>query len=69
MAELQRNQRGKIGSQHVKAPSAVASVHVRSHLTHPDQPDGTNQIDHDTGVYVPYSFSNNVMGSFTSPSN
>ena len=39
-------------------------------LTSPAQTnDGTNQIDHDTEVYVPYSFSNNVMGSFTSPSN
>ena len=28
VAELQRNQRGKIGRQHVKAPLAAASVHV-----------------------------------------
>ena len=37
MAKLQRNQRGQIGRQHVKAYYAAASVHVWYHLAHPDQ--------------------------------
>ena len=30
--------------------------------------DGANQIDHETGAFIP-PFFNNVKGSFTSPSN
>ena len=56
MAELQRNQRGEIGHQHVKAHSYS---HFGSYFDHtsPTQSDeGTSQIDNDIGAYVPYSF-------------
>ena len=68
MAELQRNKRGEIGRQHVKAHYAAASVHAD--LTSPTQTnDSTCQIDHDTGAYDIYSFRTMSTGSFTSRSN
>ena len=57
IAELQRNQRGEIGRQHVKAHSNCSHFSPCSDHTSPTQTnDGTSQIDHDIGAYVPYSF-------------
>ena len=58
MAKFQRDQRGEIGRQHVKAHSC-SHVHFSPCFDHtsPTQTDnGTSQIDHDIGAYVPFSF-------------
>ena len=59
MAELQRNQRGEIGHQHVKQVKVHSCSHFGSYFdqTSPTQSDdNTSQIDNDVGAYVPYSF-------------
>ena len=59
MAELQRNQRGEIGHQHVKQVKAHSCSHFGSYFDHPSptqSDDNTSQIDDDVGAYVPYSF-------------
>ena len=57
MAELQRNQRGEIGHQHVKAHSCSHFSPCFDHTSPIQINDGTlSQIDHDIDVYVPYYF-------------
>ena len=56
MAELRRNQRGEIGRQHVKAHSCSHFNPCFDHTSPTETDDGTSQIDHDIGTYVPYSF-------------
>ena len=56
MAELRRNQRGEIGRQHVKAHSCSHFSPCFDHTSPTQTDDGTSQIDHDIGAYVPYSF-------------
>ena len=56
MAELWRNQRGEIGRQHVKAHSCSHFSPCFDHTSPTQTDDGTSQIDHDIGAYVPYSF-------------
>ena len=56
MAELQRNQRGEIGCQHVKVHSCSHFSPCFDHTSPTETDDGTSQIDRDTGAYVPYSF-------------
>ena len=56
MAELQRNQRGEIGCQHVKVHSCSHFSPCFDHTLPTKTDDGTSQLDHDTGAYVPYSF-------------
>ena len=63
MAELRRNQRGEIGRQILKARYAASSLHVWSHLTHPDQWRHTSDRPWHRGVRL-LLFSNNVTGSF-----
>ena len=55
-AELQRNQRGEIGRRHIRRTLAATSVHVMITPRPPRPYDGTSQLDHDIGAYVPYSF-------------
>ena len=55
MAELRRNQRGEIRRQHVKAHSCC-HFSPFDHTSPTQTDDGTSQIDHDIGAYVPYSF-------------
>ena len=64
MAELRRKQRGEIGRQHVKAHSCSHFSPCYDHTSPTQTDDGTSQIHHDIGAYVPYS-SNIVTGSFT----
>ena len=59
MAELQRNQRGEIGHQHVKQVKAHSCSHFGSYFDHPSptqSDDNTSQIEDDVGAYFPYSF-------------
>ena len=56
MAELRRNQRGEIGRQHVKAHSCSHFSPCFDHTSPTQTDNGTSQIDHDIGAYVPYSF-------------
>ena len=57
MAELRRNQRGEIGRQHVNAHSYIHfSPCLIDHTSPTQTDDGTSQIDHDIGAYVPFSF-------------
>ena len=56
MAELRRNQRGEIGRQHVKAHSCSHFSPYFDHTLPTQTDDGTSQIEHDIGAYVPYSF-------------
>ena len=66
MAELRRNQRGEIGSQHVKAHYAAALVHAD--LTSQTQTnESTCEIDQDTAAYVHLLFLNNVNELFHLP--
>ena len=66
MAELRRNQRGEIGSQHVKAHYAAASVHVDL-ISQTQTNESTCEIDQDTAAYVHLLFLNNVNGLFHVP--
>ena len=63
MAELRRNQRGEIGRQILKAHYAASSLHVWSHLTHPDQWRHTSDRPWHRGLRL-LLFLNNVTGSF-----
>ena len=63
MAELRRNQRGEIGPQLLKAHYAAASLHVWSHLTHPDQWRRTSDRPWHRGLRL-LLVSINVTGSF-----
>ena len=56
VAELRRNQRGETGRQHVKAHSCSHISPYFDHTSPTQTDDGTSQIDHDIGAYVPYSF-------------
>ena len=56
MAELRRNQRGEIWRQHVKAHSCSHFSPCFDHTSLTQTNDGTSQIDHDIGAYVPFSF-------------
>ena len=56
MAELRRNQRGEIGRQHVKAHSCSHFSPCFDHTSPTQTDDGTSQIDHEIGAYVPYFF-------------
>ena len=56
MAELRRNQRGEIWRQHVKAHSCSHFSPCFDHTSLTQTDDGTSQIDHDIGAYVPVSF-------------
>ena len=56
MAKLRRNQRGEIGCQHVKVHSCSHFSPCFDHTSPIQTDDGTSQIDHDIGAYVPYSF-------------
>ena len=57
MAELRRNQRGEIGRQHVNAHSYIHfSPCLIDHTSPTQTDDGTSQIDHEIGTYIPYSF-------------
>ena len=56
MAELWRNQGGEIGRQHVKAHSCSHFSPCFDHTAPTQTDDGTSQIDHNIGAYVPYSF-------------
>ena len=64
MAELQRNQRGEIGRQHVKAHSCSHFSPYFDHTAPTQTDDGTSQIDHDIRAYVPYSFRTILMSRF-----
>ena len=55
-AELRMNQRGEIGRQHVKAHSCSHFSPCFDHTSSTVTDDGTGQIDHEIGAYVPYSF-------------
>ena len=69
VAELGRNQRGEIGRQPVKAHSC-SHFSLCFHHTPPTQTnDGTSQIDHNIGAYVPYSFRTMSQVVLHSPSN
>ena len=69
MAELRKIRRGEIGRQHVKTHSCSHFGPCFDHTSPIQTDDGTSQIDHDIGAYVPRPllFSNNVTGAFTSP--
>ena len=56
IAELRRNQGGEIGRQHLKAHSCSHFSPCFDHTAPTQTDDGTSQIDHDIGAYVPYSF-------------
>ena len=56
MAELRRKQRGEIGRQRVKVHSCSHFSPCFDHTSSPQTDDGTSQIHHDIGAYVPYSF-------------
>ena len=56
MAELQTNQRGEIGRQHVKAHSCRHFSPCFDHTSPTQTNDGTSQIDYNIGAYVPHSF-------------
>ena len=56
MAELQTNQRGEIGCQHVKAHSCRHFSPCFDHTSPTQTNDGTSQIDYNIGAYVPHSF-------------
>ena len=48
--------RGEIGRPHVKAHSCSHFSPCFDHTSPTQTDDGTSQIDHDIGAYVPYSF-------------
>ena len=56
MAELRKNQRGEIGGQHVKAHSCSRFSPCFDHTSPTQTENGTSQIDHEIGAYVPYFF-------------
>ena len=56
MAELQRNQRGEIGRQHVKAHSCRHFSPCFDHTSPTQTNDSTSQIDYNIGAYVPTLF-------------
>ena len=56
MAELRRKQRSEIRRQHVKAHSCIHFSPCFDHTLPTQTDDGTSQIDHDIGTYVPYPF-------------
>ena len=70
MAELRRNQRGEIGRQHVKAHSCshFSPCFDHTHHAHPDQRRHKSDRPWHRSLR-PLLLSNNVTGSFTSPSN
>ena len=55
MAELRRKQRGEIRRQHVKVHSCSHFSSFFDHTSPTQTDDGTSQIHHDIGAYVPYS--------------
>ena len=66
MAELQRNQRREIGCQHVKVHSCSHFSPCFDHTSPTKTDDGTSQLDHDTGAYVP-TLSEQCHGFFYVP--
>ena len=64
MAELRRNRRGEIGHQVLKVHYAAASLHVWSHLTHPDQWRHNSDRPWHRGLLRLLLSSSNVTGSF-----
>ena len=67
IAQVRFYQRGNIGRDSTKRCTLVSLQHLFVPTSPTQTSHGTSEINHDTRVFQPPHFSNNVRGLFTSP--